>query len=201
MGIGLPYRWLAETDSTNNVAREWALAGAPHGAVVVAARQTRGRGRRGRVWESPAGTGLYASFILRPGWPAAQAANLAILAAMAAHGALDRAGVKNLRIKWPNDILANGRKICGVLVEPRIGAGRIEFAVVGIGLNAGQQADEFPAALRAVATSCALEGVHAPVDRLLEHLVGSLQAVETRPLERVRAEWIAAGAREEEPEL
>ena len=77
MEWGYPRRWLAETASTNDVAREWALAGAPDGALVVAARQTRGRGRRERTWDSPAGTGLYASFVLRPDWPADQAPNLA----------------------------------------------------------------------------------------------------------------------------
>jgi len=199
--MGIPYRWLATAESTNDVAREWALAGAPHGAVVTAARQTRGRGRRERVWESPAGTGLYASFILRPGWPAVRAPDLAILSGMAAYGAMERGGVKNLRVKWPNDILANGRKICGVLVEPRIGEGRIEFAVAGIGINVRQSAADFPPELRATATSCAMEGVGAPVDRLLDHLVASMEAVGAIPFEEVRAAWIAAGAREEEPEL
>ena len=122
--FGFPRRWLAEAASTNDVAREWALAGAPAGAVVSAARQSQGRGRRERRWDSPAGTGLYASFILRPGWLAEEASNLAILAGMAAYRALGKAGVPNLCVKWPNDILAGGRKICGVLVEPRIGAGR-----------------------------------------------------------------------------
>ncbi|NLG34022.1 MAG: biotin--[acetyl-CoA-carboxylase] ligase [Lentisphaerae bacterium] len=199
--MGIPYRWLATAESTNDVAREWALAGAPHGAVVTAARQTRGRGRRERVWESPAGTGLYASFILRPGWPAVRAPDLAILSGMAAYGAMERGGVKNLRVKWPNDILANGRKICGVLVEPRIGEGRIEFAVAGIGINIHQTSEDFPPAFRSAATSCAMEGLRAPVDRWMNHLVSSMEAVGAIPFEEVRAAWIAAGAREEEPEL
>ena len=199
--LGYPQRWLAQAESTNDVARDWALAGAPDGALVVAARQTRGRGRRERTWESPIGTGLYASFILRPGWPAKKASHLAIVGGMAAFRALGRAGVKNLRVKWPNDVLANGRKICGVLVEPRIGEGRIEFAVVGIGINVGQAADDFPADLRDRATSCGIEGAAISVDKMLSHLVESMQEVLHVPVQSLRDGWLAAGARDEEPEL
>ncbi len=199
--FGFPRRWLAEAASTNDVAREWALAGAPAGAVVSAARQSQGRGRRERRWDSPAGTGLYASFILRPGWLAEEAPNLAILAGMAAYRALGKAGVPSLRVKWPNDILAGGRKICGVLVEPRIGEGRIEFAVVGIGMNVGQAPEDFPPELRDTATSCRVEGAAISVDGLLEHLVESLREASQAPIAALRADWIAAGAREEEPEI
>ena len=201
MEWGYPRRWLAETASTNDVARDWALAGAPDGALVVAARQTRGRGRRERTWDSPASTGLYASFILRPDWPADQAPNLAIVAGMAAFRALERAGVKNLRMKWPNDVLADGKKICGVLVEPRLGAGRIEFAVAGIGINVGQGADDFPPDLRQPATSCRLENAPISVDGMLELLVQSLHDAGRAPFGALRAAWVAAGAKEEEPEL
>lgn len=201
MKFGYPCRWLRETESTNDVAREWASAGAPAGAVVVAARQTRGRGRREHKWESPPGTGLYASFILRPGWLAKKASSLAIVGGMAAFRALEKSGVKNLRVKWPNDILANGKKICGVLVEPRIGAGRIEFAVVGIGINVGQAAADFPAEIRQTATSCGIEGAPISVDRVLEFLVESMREVLQTPAPALRDGWLAAGARDEEPEL
>ena len=120
---------------------------------------------------------------------------------MAAYRALGKAGVPNLRVKWPNDILAGGRKICGVLVEPRIGEGRIEFAVVGIGMNVGQAPEDFPPELRDTATSCRIEGAAISVDGLLEHLVESLREASQAPIAALRAEWIAAGAREEEPEI
>lgn len=201
MAWGYPRRWLAETESTNDLARDWALAGAPDGAVVVAGRQTHGRGRRARPWASPAGLGLYASFVLRPDWPATDAPLLAILAGLAAFHALEKAGVNELRVKWPNDLLANGRKICGILVEPRLGAGRIEFAIVGIGINVGQAQADFPAELRATATSCRLAGAAISVDFMLEALVTSLQEVRRRSRAVLRVEWIAAGAAEEEPEL
>ena len=201
MPWGLPCRWLAETESTNDIARDWALQGALEGTLVTAGRQTRGRGRRARVWESPPGTGLYASFVLRPGWLAKKAPDLAIVAGMAAFHALEKAGVSGLRVKWPNDILAHGKKICGVLVEPRIGGGRIEFAVVGIGINVGQGADDFPPSLRESATSCRLEGAPISVDRMQEFLVESLQTVRHMPFDALCAAWLAAGAKEEEPEL
>lgn len=201
MPWGLPCRWLAETESTNDIARDWALQGALEGSLVTAGRQTRGRGRRARVWESPPGTGLYASFVLRPGWLAKKAPDLAIVAGMAAFHALEKAGVSGLRVKWPNDILAHGKKICGVLVEPRIGGGRIEFAVVGIGINVGQGADDFPPPVREIATSCRLEGAPISVDRMQEFLVESLQTVRHMPFDALCAAWLAAGAKEEEPEL
>ena len=201
MMFGIPSRWFAETASTNDVARDWALAGAPDGALVAAARQTRGRGRRERTWDSPAGTGLYASFVLRPKCPAEEAPNLAIVAGIAAFRALEKAGVANLRIKWPNDVLASGNKIGGVLVEPRLGAGRIEFAVVGIGINVGQGAGDFPPDLRLPATSCRLESAPISVDDLLALLVQSLHDAGRAPFGALRAAWIAAGAQEQEPEL
>lgn len=201
MIIGLPCRWLAQTSSTNDVAREWALAGAPAGAMVVAARQTRGRGRRERSWESPAGSGLYASFVWRPSWPAQQAPRLAILAGMAVYGVLEAVGVPQLRVKWPNDILSAGKKIGGVLVEPRIGGEQIEFAVAGIGINVRHQRDDFSPEVRERATSCTLAGVGVSVDHVLERLVCSWGTVWAMPFEQVRLNWLAAGARDEEPEL
>lgn len=120
---------------------------------------------------------------------------------MAAYRALEKAGVRNLSVKWPNDVLANGRKICGVLVEPRLGAGRIEFAVVGIGINVGQAAGEFSPDLRTTATSCRIEGVSISVDEMLAHLVKSLHDAGRTPFAALRAGWLAAGAQEEEPEI
>jgi BirA family transcriptional regulator, biotin operon repressor / biotin---[acetyl-CoA-carboxylase] ligase len=166
----------------------------------VAGRQTQGRGRRARKWES-AEAGLYASFVLRPGWLAKKAPHLAIVGGMAAYRALERAGVQNLRVKWPNDILARDRKLCGVLVEPRIGAGHIEFAVVGIGINVGHVAADFPGELQELATSCRMEGVALTAGRMLELLVAALDAAWQAPFDALCAEWVAAGAGEQEPEI
>ncbi|HQN79729.1 MAG TPA: biotin--[acetyl-CoA-carboxylase] ligase [Kiritimatiellia bacterium] len=199
--FGLPYRWLAETGSTNDVARDWARAGAPAGALVVAGRQTHGRGRRASRWASPSGCGLYASFILRPGWLAKKAPHLAILGGMATYRALQTAGVPQLRVKWPNDILADGLKIAGVLVEPSIRLERIEFAVVGIGINIGQACRDFPFELRNTATSCHMAGVAISVDEMLAGLIRSWEAVEAVPFNDLCAEWVTAGAKEQEPPI
>ena len=198
---GYPRRWLAEVGSTNDVAREWALAGAPAGAVVVAWRQTSGRGRRERKWDSRAGLGLYASAVLRPDWRAEDASGLAIVAGMAAYWALEEAGVGGLRIKWPNDVLAGGKKIGGVLVEPRIGGGRIEFAVAGVGINLRHLREDFPEELADKATSCRMEGVEATADGMAEGLCAGMRRALEMDFGALRAEWIGAGAREEEPEI
>ena len=198
---GYPRRWLAETGSTNDVAREWALSGAPDGAMVVAGCQASGRGRRERKWDSPAGLGLYASVVLRPEWPASEASGLAIVAGMATYWALEAAGVGALRIKWPNDVLAGGKKIGGVLVEPRIGGGRFEFAGAGVGINLRHQKGDFPGELASRATSCRMEGVEATAEGMADRLCEGLRRAREMEFGALRAEWIEAGAREEEPEI
>lgn len=134
--------------STNDRALAWARAGAPHGALVTADAQTHGRGRLGRAWESPPG-GLYASLVLRPRGTAWAAASLAV--GLGVREGLAR-WVPQANLKWPNDVLVGGRKLCGVLCETRWFGGVAEL-VAGFGINVGQT--EFPAGL--VATSLALE--------------------------------------------
>lgn len=143
----------AETESTNDDAKREASAGAPGGLVVVASHQTAGRGRQGRVWISPPGLGLYASIVIRPGWPAGDAAWLGVLAGLAVLDAVRELGAASARLKWPNDVLVGARKIAGVLVEPRIEAGRIDFAVIGIGLNLRHRRADWPAHLADLAVS------------------------------------------------
>lgn len=120
-----------ETGSTNDDARELALAGAPHGAAVLAALQRAGRGRAGRAFESPAG-GLYLSVVLRPASPPAAWTALPLLVGAAAASALRRRGFP-VELKWPNDLVLGARKLGGVLVETRLGADA--FAVAGLGVN------------------------------------------------------------------
>lgn len=143
--------------STNDIARALAVDGAAEGLMVVAQTQTAGRGQRARQWVSEPG-GLYFSLLLRPAdWPAVEAEQLAGVGGLAVFRALQRLGLPDLSAKPPNDILCGGRKISGILVEPRIAEGRIEFAVVGIGINVAQTA--FPDALNDTAVSCHLAGV------------------------------------------
>jgi BirA family transcriptional regulator, biotin operon repressor / biotin---[acetyl-CoA-carboxylase] ligase len=121
--------------STQERARERARAGTPHGTLVVAGIQTGGRGRLGRLWGSPAG-GLWMSFVLRPGFGASLASRITQAAAVGIAKGLWEIGVE-ARIKWPNDLLAGGNKICGILAESGVGqGGRLDYVILGVGTNA-----------------------------------------------------------------
>lgn len=144
---GLHTRWagreivcLTEVDSTNRYAKELARAGAAHGTLVLADRQTAGRGRRGRGWISPAGENIYMSLILRPDMPPAQVARLSLLTALATANAIKRAAGLDARIKWPNDIVIGGRKVCGLLLEMDATEDRVESVIAGVGINVHQTA-------------------------------------------------------------
>lgn len=137
--LGRIYQAFARVDSTNRAARAWAMEGASHGAAVCAAQQSQGRGRRGRGWESPPGEGVYLSVVLRPDMPIHTAARLTLPGALAVYRALEGMGVRS-RIKWPNDVLINGKKICGILTEVSGQADALDWVVMGIGVNVLQTA-------------------------------------------------------------
>lgn len=129
--FGQPRRHLNECGSTNDMAREWALAGAPSGALVTADFQTRGRGQRGHSWQAEAGQSALLSFVYcLP--PDAEAGQLGLVTALAASEALVSLGFSP-QLKWPNDLLLGGRKVGGILVEVAAGV-----AVLGVGINVGQ---------------------------------------------------------------
>ena len=133
-----------EIDSTNEEARRLANAGAPHGTVVWARRQTAGRGRRGRSWVSEPGN-LFVSFLLRPSRPAAEAAQISFLSALAVGEALDRFRPADslLAYKWPNDVLLDGAKVSGILLESAAGGPTgLAWLVVGIGINLAHHPDD-----------------------------------------------------------
>jgi BirA family biotin operon repressor/biotin-[acetyl-CoA-carboxylase] ligase len=154
--------WYEELGSTNDRAKELADEGAEHGAVVIAESQTAGRGRRGRTWASPARKNLYFSVILRPELPPARAAELTLVGSIAICDALRQAGVY-AGIKWPNDLLASGRKIAGILTELAAEPDRVHWVVLGAGVNVNARAEDFPEELRAEATSVLIErGQAAP---------------------------------------
>jgi BirA family biotin operon repressor/biotin-[acetyl-CoA-carboxylase] ligase len=155
MPVGTIVHRKERVDSTNDVARELALAGAEHGTAVVAGEQTRGRGTKGRVWHSPPGLGLYASFILRG--PAAGPVPflhlLPLAAGLAAWDAVRTASGVAVRLKWPNDLVHDGKKLGGILSEGVSGGRAGDFAVVGVGINVDHGPRDFPAGLRASSTS------------------------------------------------
>jgi BirA family biotin operon repressor/biotin-[acetyl-CoA-carboxylase] ligase len=152
-----------EIPSTQDLAFTLAEYGAPDGSVVVADRQTSGRGRLGREWESPAGMGVFASVILRPpASPPPRPPLLVAATAVAVAEALERAAGVRTQVRWPNDLLVETRKIAGILVETRDWEPRAPLLVLGVGINTGQSGEDFPPELRDVATSVRMEKGAAP---------------------------------------
>jgi BirA family biotin operon repressor/biotin-[acetyl-CoA-carboxylase] ligase len=160
MPFGDTVHRLKSAASTNDAARDLAMAGAAHGTAVVAEEQTRGRGTRGKAWHSPRGLGLYVSFILRgPEGGSVPSLHLLPLAAgLAASDAVLAAAGVAVRLKWPNDLVHGGKKLGGILSEGISGGTVGDFAVVGIGINVGHGPADFPAVLRATSTSLRLIG-------------------------------------------
>jgi len=183
-----------ETGSTNTDAFRIAEAGAPEGTVVVADRQTVGKGRLGRRWESPAGVNLYCSVILRPAIPPYEAPQLTFLSAVATARAIQEITGLQPSIKWPNDLLLNGRKVAGLLNEMNAETDRVGFVILGIGVNLNMRADQFPDDLRTPATSLALEAGSAVSRQAFTiSLLHQLDLEYTRFLQHgfgpVREEW------------
>ncbi len=126
-------------DSTNLRAGKEAEKGAPHGTLIVADKQTAGRGRRGRSWESPAGTNIYFTLILRPDLAPDKASMLTLVMAHAIGCAIAKETGLDCKIKWPNDIVVNGRKVCGILAEMGFDQSGGYYVVLGVGVNVGRQ--------------------------------------------------------------
>jgi len=187
-------RWLAETDSTQRVARELGRAGVPEGTVVIAEAQTAGRGRLGRTWHSPRGVNLYCSIVLRPPLSPAAVPQVALVAGVAAAAALAETPGLAPRLKWPNDVLIDGRKVAGILTEMEAEVERVHHVILGIGVNLNAPRAAFPPELRERATSLFL-ATGRRVDRaaVTGRLLAALEARYGRFLEggfeAVRAEW------------
>lgn len=156
-------------DSTNLWAKEEGQSGAAHGNVYVADMQTAGRGRRGRAWESPAGENLYFSLLLRPQFTADKASMLTLVMAMAVAEAVKSYGAP-AGIKWPNDIVLNGKKLCGILTEMHLETDGAYYVIVGVGVNVKQK--EFAPEIADMATGIEKE-LNMEVDReeLLERIL------------------------------
>lgn len=164
-GFGSPHHHFSQTDSTNERARELALAGSPSGTVVTADEQSAGRGRQGRRWSAPPGAALLYSAILRP--LDLRHLLLPIAVPVAVCEACEEAAGVECEIKWPNDVWLRERKLAGILIEAR----PPEWAVIGVGINVSVSDHEFPAELRWPATSlgggASAEGLRAHLDRSL----------------------------------
>jgi BirA family biotin operon repressor/biotin-[acetyl-CoA-carboxylase] ligase len=181
-------RWrhaLGEVVSTQQEMARLAAAGAPEGTVITAEHQTGGRGRRGRVWADVPGESLLVSILLRPAVPMSRAPQLTLVAAVAVVEAFESAAGVSAGIRWPNDILVEGRKLCGILAEAVAGSdGRLHHVILGIGANVNQV--ELPGDLRETATSLGREaGRSVSRDVVLERLLEAL--------DRRYAEFLAGG--------
>jgi BirA family biotin operon repressor/biotin-[acetyl-CoA-carboxylase] ligase len=180
--LGAPRLHLRATGSTNDRARELASAGAPHGTLVTAAEQSAGRGRQGRRWSAPAGHALLASVVLREP-PELLPLVAAVAVADAVAAALPETGRDAVAIKWPNDVLLDGRKVAGILAE---GRPQERWAILGVGLNVAVDLADLPEELRATAATMG----RAPQD--IEPVLASLLAALDRRLEQPTAEILAA---------
>lgn len=139
-------------NSTNTIAKELASENCPNGTIIVSEEQTSGRGRLGRQWVSPKGSGIWMSIILKPDIPPMEAYKVTIIAAAAVHGALQENGISAL-IKWPNDIIIEGKKVCGILTEMNAELSKIHSLVIGIGINVNTEDSEIPEDLKDKASS------------------------------------------------
>lgn len=163
--IGSQINCLDVTDSTNLQACLLGDRGGPDGAVVIADRQTAGKGRMGRLWESPPGVNLYASILLRPPLLPFDAPQLTFLSAVAVCRAIAASTRLGATVKWPNDVLVNGLKVAGLLNEMSAETDRVNYVVLGVGVNLNMLEKQFPRVLRYPATSLRLV-LGAPVSRL-----------------------------------
>ncbi len=186
-----PVRFLPEVPSTMQVAGDWARAGAPAGATVATNHQTAGRGRRGRSWQDPPGEALLASIVLRPGLSAGAAGWLPLAVAVGAARAIAEVAGGSPGIKWPNDLLHEGRKLAGILVELTLDEQDVRYAVAGIGINVHQ--DDFPADIAARASSLreayGYRGTRAELlAGLVPQVLAAVEELERSP-ETLRAAW------------
>lgn len=191
--LGRNFIFRREVTSTNDELRQLADAGAPAGTVLLAEVQTKGKGRLGRHWISPSGVGIWFSMLFRPDLPVARAPEYTLVTAVAVAEALQSFGL-DAKIKWPNDVLIDGAKVCGILSEMRGDMDGLHWLIVGAGINVGQQA--LPEEIAATATSLALASgkslrrsqVAAAVLNKMEYYSDLLQQ---QGFEPIRQRWLA----------
>jgi BirA family transcriptional regulator, biotin operon repressor / biotin---[acetyl-CoA-carboxylase] ligase len=173
--LGKKIHYFIKLDSTNSHARRLVEQGAQAGEVVIAESQTQGRGRLGRPWVSPPHVNLYLSIILRPKLPPVNAPQITLMAAVALAEALSAFIPVLPAIKWPNDVLAGGKKLAGILTESVCHGERIDFVILGIGVNINYPAESMPDAIRKRATSLiSLTGASVSRESVVRRLIQDL---------------------------
>lgn len=168
---------LNTVDSTNNYLRTMAQNGAPDGTIVVSNEQTKGKGRLGRSFSSPSDSGVYFSILMRPGSIPAQTASITAWVAVAMCNAIEAVSGVRPGIKWVNDLVINGKKVCGILTEMSVEteSGCVQYLIIGIGINVNEQENDFPEDIRNIAGSLAIEtGRKVNRAALVCHMIESL---------------------------
>ncbi len=199
---GCPWREqvtvLETVDSTNNYLKRIALEHCPHGTVVLSDEQTGGRGRQGRSFLSPRGSGLYLSVLLRPSCAPSALSHVTAMAAVATCDAVEQVTGIRPKVKWPNDPMWEGKKLCGILTELSVEweSNSLEYLIIGIGINCNQKQADFPEELQEKATSLA-QVLGKPVDRtkLAAALIRNLERL-SREILTGKQQWIAQYARD-----
>jgi BirA family biotin operon repressor/biotin-[acetyl-CoA-carboxylase] ligase len=194
--IGEPHYFFPSVESTNYLAFNLAGEDAPEGTVIIADHQTRGRGRMQRVWLSPPTVNLYISLILRPVLAPAFSPPLTIMAGVAVADLLTVYYQQQVQLKWPNDVLINKKKVCGILTEIKTTGNKVEFVIIGIGININMQKNDFSPSLVPIATSLQIE-TGKPIDRveltvrLLERVGVFYQSLLTEGMKPLRELWLS----------
>ncbi|WP_374193895.1 biotin--[acetyl-CoA-carboxylase] ligase [Alkalihalobacillus sp. BA299] len=176
--IGQEITYYESLPSTQEIAHRLAQEGVEEGHVVLADEQTSGKGRLGRVWHSPIGTSISMSIILRPKVSPQKAPQLTLLAAVAVVRGIEKTTGLQCSIKWPNDILLNGKKIVGILTEMQSEPDYVHSVIIGIGINVNHKQEQFSSELREIATSLAIaKGEEVSRAKLISHVFFELEAL------------------------
>ena len=201
--IGANLVCLDTVDSTNNEVKRRAVDQVPEGLVVVSAQQTGGRGRRGRSFQSPKGKGLYLTALLRPRLDPSQVADIPAWVAVAVCDGIEAACGVRPQIKWTNDLVLNGRKLCGILTELGLESesNDLDYLITGIGINVNHTPEDFDAEVRPIATSLAQELGHpvrraqlaVEIIRALDRMYAQFPQNKQEYLERYRADCLTVG--------
>lgn len=196
------FQYLPEVDSTNDRLKLLAAQGAPQGTVLIAERQTGGHGRRGRSFQSPAGMGIYLSILLRPDCAPTELMHLTCATALAMCDAVEQSALFRPGIKWTNDLVYGKRKLGGILTELGLTPqGRVDYAIIGIGINCRQQREDFAPEIRDIAGSLAMvsgQEIHrakvaAAMMEALWRMDGSLLCEKASLLDRYRRDCVTIG--------
>ena len=201
--IGSHLLCLDSIDSTNTECKRQAMTGAPHGLAVLSEEQSGGRGRRGRSFQSPRGCGLYLSVLLRPNLSLSEVNDFTTWTAVAVCDGIEAACGVRPQIKWTNDLILGGKKLCGILTELGLdrNTGALDYLVIGVGINVNQTPERFPEEIRSIATSLSQELDHkvdperlaVEVIRALDRMYSRFPAEKTAYLEQYRADCLTIG--------